>query len=119
MLFLLVLFVGVLQGVMESKPAQALSHKLDAMAGTDTRQIEIAVAGDQLAMSQKSDKPLKDCTVAINGSFVYQVPTINPWGDSLPLREFALTSGERFDPHRYKVNVVRLDCEGISRTMRP
>jgi hypothetical protein len=96
----------------------AIDSKLRAMSEADKRVIAATVHADSIELLQKGPSSLNNCTVTINGRFTYQAGTIQLFA-FLPLREFALEDGERFDTRRYKVGSVQLDCDGISRSIKP
>jgi len=92
--------------------------KVRALLGADQRAISIVVESDDvLFWQQYNNRPLKDCTLTIDESFVLHVASLGQ-SETLPLREFARADGERFNSGRYKVQSVQVACTGISRTVK-
>jgi hypothetical protein len=117
LLFMIVVAVAWVE-FLTSKPGHFVANEWRAMTGADTRVIHAHVLPDSIELLQQGPDSLNRCVVFINERFFYRAGTVEPV-TMLPLREFALESGERFEPRRFKVQQIRLDCEALSRSIEP
>jgi hypothetical protein len=104
----------------DTKLGHALANTLRSMIDADQRVIIATAGNDSVGIVQRGPDTLTNCTVTVNEDFAYRAGDISPeFAAIFPLREFALDNGLRFDTHRYKVQQVRLRCDGLSRSIEP
>ena len=98
--FLILLFILLLSGLVGcSGSGEPTSVDLQAEVGTD---------GTYLVINNKDAFVWNEPKITINGSFVLKTDFLATGKSSVQLTEFAKSSGERFDPQKYKLTTVTI-----------